>query len=79
VDISTDGGATWRPARLQPPNLPHAWVRWEYPWTPPGPASYTLQARATDWAGRQQPATVPFNTLGYLFWATIKHPVTVSG
>lgn len=48
------------------------------PWTPPGPGSYTLQARATDWAGRTQPPTVPFNTLGYLFWATVKQPVTVA-
>ena len=78
VDISTDGGVTWRPARLSWPNLPNAWVRWEYPWTPPGPGNYTLQARATDWAGRTQPATVPFNTLGYLFWAIIKQPVTVA-
>jgi DMSO/TMAO reductase YedYZ molybdopterin-dependent catalytic subunit len=78
VDISTDGGTSWRPARLQWPNLPNAWVRWEYPWTPPGPGGYTLQARATDWAGRTQPATVPFNTLGYLFGATVKHPVTVA-
>jgi hypothetical protein len=37
-----------------------------------------LQARATDWAGRTQPATVPFNTPGYLFWAVVKHPVTVA-
>ena len=78
VDISTDGGVTWRPARLSWPNLPNAWVRWEYPWTPPGPGNYTLQARATDWAGQTQPATVPFNTLGYLFWAIIKQPVTVA-
>jgi DMSO/TMAO reductase YedYZ molybdopterin-dependent catalytic subunit len=78
VDISTDAGLTWRPARLRGPNAPHAWVRWEYPWRPPGPGSYTLQARATDWAGRTQPATVPFNSLGYLFWAVIKHPVTVA-
>jgi DMSO/TMAO reductase YedYZ molybdopterin-dependent catalytic subunit len=78
VDISTDGGVSWRPARLRWPNLPNAWVRWDYPWSPPGPGSYTLQARATDWAGRTQPATVPFNTLGYLFWAIVKHPVTVA-
>jgi hypothetical protein len=78
VDISTDGGASWRLARLLGPNLPHAWVRWEFPWGPPGPGAYTLQARATDWAGRTQPATVPFNTLGYLFSAVVKHPVTVA-
>jgi DMSO/TMAO reductase YedYZ molybdopterin-dependent catalytic subunit len=78
VDISTDGGSRWQPARLLSPNLPHAWVRWEFPWRPPGPGSYTLQARATDWAGHTQPATVPFNTGGYLFWAIVDHPVTVS-
>jgi DMSO/TMAO reductase YedYZ molybdopterin-dependent catalytic subunit len=78
VDISTDGGVSWRPARLHRRNLPYAWVRWDFEWTPPGPGSYTLQARATDWAGRTQPATVPFNTLGYLFWAVVKHPVTVA-
>jgi DMSO/TMAO reductase YedYZ molybdopterin-dependent catalytic subunit len=79
VDVSTDGGASWRAARLQAPNLRRAWVRWEYPWSPPGPGRYTLQARATDWDGRTQPATVPFNTHGYLFWAVVKHPVTVTG
>ena len=78
VDISTDGGTTWRPARLRFPNLPNAWVRWEYPWWPKGPSSYTLQARATDWAGNTQLATVPFNTLGYLFGAIVNQPVTVS-
>jgi DMSO/TMAO reductase YedYZ molybdopterin-dependent catalytic subunit len=78
VDISTDGGSNWRPARLSSPNLPDAWVRWEFPWKPPGPGSYTLQARATDWSGQTQPTTVPFNNGGYLFWAIVKHPVTVS-
>jgi len=53
-------------------------VRWEYPWTPPGSGSYTLQARATDWARRTQAAAVPFNTLGCLFWAIVKQPVTVA-
>jgi DMSO/TMAO reductase YedYZ molybdopterin-dependent catalytic subunit len=78
VDISTDGGREWLPARLHSPNLPHAWVRWEFPWRPAGPGDYTLQARATDLGGQTQPPTVPFNTGGYLFWATVKHPVTVS-
>jgi hypothetical protein len=78
VDISTDGGASRRPARLRGPNLPNAWVRWEHPWWPQKPGNYMLQARATDWAGRTQPATVPFNTLGYLFSAIVNHPVTVA-
>ena len=79
VDISTDGGTTWHRARLHGSNFPHAWVRWDYPWRPPGPGSYTLQARATDWVGNTQPDTVPFNTLGYLFAAVVQHPVTVTG
>jgi hypothetical protein len=33
--------------------------------------------RATDRARRTQPATVPFNDAGYLFWAVVKHPVQV--
>ncbi|HTX12906.1 MAG TPA: sulfite oxidase [Solirubrobacteraceae bacterium] len=79
VEVSSDGGVSWCPARLLPPNVPHAWVRWEYPWSPPGPGRYTLQARATDCQGCTQPATVPFNTHGYLFSAVVKHAVTVVG
>ena len=44
----------------------------------PGAGSYTLQARATGWTGNTQPATVPFNTLGYVFWAVVNQPVTVT-
>ncbi|HEY2603491.1 MAG TPA: sulfite oxidase [Thermoleophilaceae bacterium] len=78
VEVSTDGGATWRKARLSGPNLPTAWVRWDFPWQPTRSGSYTLQARATDRAGRTQPFAVPFNTGGYLFWAVVKHPVVVT-
>jgi len=68
----------WRPAVLQQPNLPQAWVRWSIDWCPPGPGNYQLLARATDRAGTTQPETVPFNTNGYLFWAVVRHPVTVT-
>ena len=78
VDISADGGATWQRARIGGPVLPNSWVRWKVAWTPPAPGSYELLARATDSTGQTQPATVPFNNLGYLFWAIVKHPVTVT-
>ena len=78
VEVSTDGGASWTRARLRGPNLPNAWTRWKVAWTPPAAGAYTLQARATDSAGRVQPDTVPFNDLGYLFWAVVKHPVAVT-
>ncbi len=65
----------WHPAELQPPNVPKAWVRWSFDWTPPG---NQLRARATDQTGQRQPETVPFNTNGYLFWAVVRHAVTVA-
>jgi hypothetical protein len=76
VDVSIDGGNRWVRARLRPPNLPEAWVRWEVEWHA-RPGHYKLVARATDETGQVQPAVVPFNQLGYVFWATVLHPVSV--
>jgi hypothetical protein len=74
--VSTDGGASWRRARLHGPREPNAWARWELPWKPV-PGAYQLLARATDRQGAQ-PATVPFNDGGYQFWAVVRHPVTAA-
>lgn len=79
VEISTDGGQHWRRAELTGPNLPNAWVRWRLPWRPTSTGPRELLARATDAAGRTQPDTVPYNTGGYLFWAVVRHPVTITG
>jgi DMSO/TMAO reductase YedYZ molybdopterin-dependent catalytic subunit len=68
----------WREARLEGPNLPHAWVRWSIDWKPPAAGSYELLARATDRAGTTQPDAVPFNANGYQFWAVVRHPVTAA-
>jgi DMSO/TMAO reductase YedYZ molybdopterin-dependent catalytic subunit len=78
VEVSTDGGQSYVPARLHGPNLPNAWVRWSVPFRPrvAGPAE--LLARASDAAWRTQPDAVPFNDGGYLFWAVVKHPVSVT-
>ena len=78
VEVSADGGVTWKRARLGNPNIAGAWVRWKLGWTPPAAGSYELLARATDSTGQTQPATVPFNDLGYLFWAVVKHPVVAA-
>lgn len=78
VDISTDGGATWSPATLHGANLPYAWARWTFNWTPPVAGSYTLSARAADSAGNVQPAAVPFNDGGYLFGAIVRHPIVAT-
>jgi DMSO/TMAO reductase YedYZ molybdopterin-dependent catalytic subunit len=77
VEVSVDGGTTWKPAQLYGANIAKAWARWRFPWTP-SPGSYTLVARATDAKGNTQEATVPFNDSGYLFGALVKYPVTVT-
>jgi DMSO/TMAO reductase YedYZ molybdopterin-dependent catalytic subunit len=77
VEVSTDGGATWQPARPLGAGDERAWQRWEFPWQPTGPGSYTLRARATDVTGATQLAVAPHNTLGYLFGAVVAHPVAV--
>jgi DMSO/TMAO reductase YedYZ molybdopterin-dependent catalytic subunit len=77
VDISTDGGAYWRRARVRPSG-DTGWARWEVPWRPAGPGAYELLARATDRTGVTQPDVAPYNTFGYLFGAVARHPVTVA-
>jgi DMSO/TMAO reductase YedYZ molybdopterin-dependent catalytic subunit len=76
VEVSLDGGRTWLAPELSGPQGQHSWSRWEVPWLPT-PGRYELLARATDKLGRTQPDSVPFNNEGYLFWAVVRHPVTV--
>ncbi|WP_405626627.1 sulfite oxidase [Streptomyces sp. NBC_00016] len=75
VDVSTDGGARWRRARLHDVPRRAGWVRWSTDWRPSAPGAYTLLARATDSTGRTQPDTTVPNTQGYLFDAVVRHPV----
>jgi DMSO/TMAO reductase YedYZ molybdopterin-dependent catalytic subunit len=77
VDVSTDGGVTWRRARSIRATAAPAWQQWEFPWHPTSPGAYTIRARATDVTGATQPDVVPLNTLGYLFGGVVAHPVTV--
>ncbi len=55
VEVSVDGGATWRDAALQDPVLSKCLTRFRLPWTwDGGPAK--LLSRATDDTGTVQPA-----------------------
>jgi sulfane dehydrogenase subunit SoxC len=54
VEVSTDGGATWRDAALQLPVLTKCMTRFRAPWTWDG-APALLQSRATDETGYVQP------------------------
>lgn len=77
VEVSTDGGATWRRARRVGLSGGDAWQRWEFRWRPEAPGAYTLRARATDVTGATQPDETTYNSQGYLFDAVVAHPVTV--
>jgi len=43
VEVSTDGGATWRVA-----STTDGWAHWSYTWQPPAAGDYTILARAID-------------------------------
>lgn len=77
VDVSTDGGASWRRARLHDRPRADTWTRWSVTWKPDATGATHLLARATDTAGRRQPDVAAPNTQGYLFDAVVRHPVTV--
>jgi DMSO/TMAO reductase YedYZ molybdopterin-dependent catalytic subunit len=57
VDVSTDAGATWSPARVEEPTRGHTWQRFEYDWVVDGPGLQELRCRAVDGHGRVQPPT----------------------
>lgn len=67
VEVSIDNGRSWRPARLDAARGPYSWRLWEASWTPPGPGSYVLLARATDRSGQTQPLSQEWNPSGYLW------------
>ena len=57
VEVSTDGGSTWKEATLLGESKLNAWRFWEFNWkTPTAPGKQTLVARATDSFGQTQPA-----------------------
>ncbi len=67
VDVSTDSGRTWQPAKLGADRARYAWRLWETTWTPPGDGSYVLMAKTTDESGETQPFLEDWNPSGYLW------------
>jgi DMSO/TMAO reductase YedYZ molybdopterin-dependent catalytic subunit len=63
VEVSTDGGASWSPARLGPASR-WAWRGWEWDWDAVA-GDHELCCRATDDAGNTQPLEPPWNLGGY--------------
>jgi DMSO/TMAO reductase YedYZ molybdopterin-dependent catalytic subunit len=77
VEYRIDDGP-WRTAELLSPEIPGAWVRWQFGWTPE-PGDHVLRVRATDERGGTQPDASEWNELGYLQHSVLAHPVQVEG
>ena len=77
VDVSTDGGGSWAPAKLGDAALGRwAWRSWHFLWGAE-PGEYELCCRARDAAGNEQPLVPPWNLGGYKNNAVQRVRVTV--
>jgi DMSO/TMAO reductase YedYZ molybdopterin-dependent catalytic subunit len=77
VDISVDGGESWRPAHLGKDHSRYAWRLFYYDWTAAN-GNHTLMARATNATGQTQPVDAAWNPSGYLWNAIQRVEVEVS-
>ena len=79
VEVSTNGGATWQNAELEPAHDlgPWAWRGWTYQWHPEEPGRYIVCCRAADEAGNRQPSAQPWNVGGYANNEVQRIPVNV--
>jgi len=77
VEVSTDGGGTWAPAALAPPDAEHpfAWRAWSFVWDA-RPGTVELLTRATDEQG-SQPVEAEWNRQGMANNLVQRVPVTV--
>jgi len=65
VEVSTDAGASWSPAKLGHQQARYAWRLWHYEWRA-SKGDYAVMSRASDSQGRTQPPTPVWNPSGYL-------------
>lgn len=54
VEVSTDGGDTWAPARILNYHMPNVWKIWEYTWEIRHVGDYEIFARVEDGQGNKQ-------------------------
>jgi DMSO/TMAO reductase YedYZ molybdopterin-dependent catalytic subunit len=68
VDVTVDGGATWRAAQMRRPLNALTWTLWQYSWTPT-PGDHVIGVRAIDGQGhvqtQQTAAPLPDGASGY--------------
>lgn len=66
VDVSIDGGTTWKPAALEGKDSAYGFRLFRFKWNA-APGVYKLASRATDSAGATQPIEPVWNPAGYLY------------
>lgn len=54
VELSDDGGKTWKSARLTSQPEPNVWTTWEFRWEPVSRGDHTLAVRVSDANGGEQ-------------------------
>lgn len=54
VEVSTDGGTTWKTAQIKEPLSKYTWVLWTAGYVPPNKDNYMIVVRATDKTGKIQ-------------------------
>ena len=54
IEVSTDGGITWKTALVKDPLSKYTWVLWTAGYVPPNKENYSIVVRATDKTGKVQ-------------------------
>ena len=75
VEVSTNGGQTWKEAKLTGQQTKYGWRLWQQDWKA-AEGKYALMSRATNMAGQTQPLSEEWNPAGYL-WNVVQ-PVAVA-
>jgi sulfite oxidase len=78
VEVTDDGGGTWRAAELGREHDPYAWRLWSFQYASKRAGRVTLHARATDSRGSVQPREAVWNPGGFLHngWHSVEIEVT---
>ena len=66
VDISTDNGATWQPAKLTGEQARFTWRRFEFEFTATKPQSYLISLARDGFEGQHAAGGRPGQSVGYL-------------
>jgi sulfite oxidase len=77
VEISTDAGNSWSPAKLTGKASKYGFRKWSFTWKAVD-GHYTLMSRATNETGQTQPLDPEWNPNGYLYNAAQPRQIQIS-